>query len=159
MLKFLIEKEFKQIRRNSFVPKIIAGMPLMMMLVLPHAANQSIKNIGLSVVDSDRSTISERLVHKITSSGYFRLTDVSPTYDMAMKSIESGNADMILEIETGFEKNLVRENAGHVMISANSVNGVKGGLGSSYLTAILADYANELRAESGIFNSQPSTFN
>jgi ABC-2 type transport system permease protein len=163
MLKYLIEKEFKQIMRNSFVPKIIVAMPLMMMLVLPWAANQSVKGVKLSVVDNDHSVFSERLIHKITSSGYFTLADVSPTYNMAMKSIESGTADIILEIEPDFERNMIRENVGHVMISANSVNGVKGGLGSAYLSAILGDYANELRIESGklkIENNVPlSTFN
>ena len=149
MLKYLIEKEFKQIKRNSFVPKIIIMLPIMAMLVFPWAANQSIKSVNISIVDNDRSTFSDRLVHKITSSGYFILTDVSPTYDMAMKSIEAGTADIIFEIENDFEKNLIRENVGHVMISANSVNGMKGGLGSSYLTAILSDYAAELRMENG----------
>jgi len=145
MLKFLIEKEFKQIFRNSFVPKIIVGLPIMVMLVLPWAANQSIKGVKLSVVDNDHSTFSEHLVHKITSSGYFELTDVSPTNGIAMKSIESGSADIIFEIEDGFEKNLIRENVGHVMISANSVNGMKGGLGAAYLSSILGDYSNTLR--------------
>ena len=145
MLRFLIEKEFKQIMRNSFVPKIIVGLPLMAMLVFPWAANQSIKSVNISVVDHDHSSFSERLIHKITASGYFILTDVSPTYDIAMKSIEAGTADIIFEIENGFEKNLIRENVGHVLISANSVNGIKGGLGASYLSSILADYAVELR--------------
>jgi ABC-2 type transport system permease protein len=80
-----------------------------------------------------------------------------------MKSIEAGKADIILEIENDFEKNMIRENVGHVMISANSVNGIKGGLGSAYLSSIIADYATELRVESGKLkaenNFQLSTFN
>ncbi len=149
MLKFLIEKECKQIIRNSFVPKIIIAMPLVMMLILPWAANQSIKNMKLSIVDNDHSTFSEQLIHKITSSGYFNLTNISPTNSMAMQSIESGTADIILEIETNFEKNIIRENTGNVMISANSINSMKGGLGSSYLSSILNDYAEELRENYG----------
>ena len=145
MLKYLIEKEFKQIKRNPFVPRILIAMPLMVMLVLPWAANQSIKNVNLSIVDNDRSVFSERLTQKIISSGYFNLADVSPTYDIALRSIESGDADIILEIENEFEKNLVRENKAQVLISANSVNGIKGGLGSSYLASILSDFAGELR--------------
>lgn len=149
MLKFLIEKEFKQIRRNSFLPRLILAFPLMVMLVLPWAANQEIENIKLSVADHDHSTYSERLIRKITSSGYFILTDVSPTGAIAMNNIESGDADIILEIQDGFEKNLVREGAGHVMISANSVNGTKGSLGSSYLSSIIHDFSTELREEYG----------
>ena len=149
MLKFLLEKEFKQIRRNSFLPRLIFAMPIMVMLVLPWAANQEVKGIKLSIVDNDHSTYSEKLVQKIASSGYFQLTDVSPTNEIAMESIESGNADIILEIQNNFETDMVREGVARVMISANSVNGMKGGLGSSYLSSILNDYAGELRSEYG----------
>ena len=149
MLRFLIEKEFKHILRNSFVPKIIVGMPIMMMLILPWAANQSIKGLKLSIVDNDHSTFSEQLIHKVTSSDYFTLTDVSPTNDIAMKSIESGTADIILEIENDFEKNLIREGVGKVMISANSVNGMKGGMGTAYLSSIVSDYAKQLTMDNG----------
>src|SRR5215469_1132785 len=132
MLKFLLEKEFKQIFRNAFIPKLILAMPVMIMLVFPWVVNQEIKNINLSVVNSDHSTFSERMVHKITSSGYFRLTDVSATGSEAMNSVDAGKADIILEIENDFERNIINEGAGRVMISANAVNGMKGGLGSAY---------------------------
>lgn len=150
MLKFLIEKEFKQIFRNSFLPKLIIGMPLMMMLVMPWAANQEVKNIKLSLVDNDHSVYSERMTQKITASGYFKLIDVSATNSEAMKSIETGKADIILEVQDEFERNLINDGIGRVMISANSVNGTKGTLGSSYLSSILTDYAGELREEYGV---------
>lgn len=117
------------------------------MLVLPWAANQEVKDLKLSVVDQDHSSYSERLIQKIVSSGYFELTDVSATNDQALKNIESGNADIILEIQNGFEKSLITEGVGNVMISVNAVNGTKGGLGGSYLSSIINDYAGELRGE------------
>ena len=158
MLRFLIEKEFKQIFRNSFLPKLIFVMPLMVMLVFPWAANQEVKNVNLSVVDNDRSTFSERLVHKITSSGYFRLTDVSATGSEAMNSINAGIADIILEIESDFERNIINEGAGRVMISVNSVNGTKGTLGFSYLSGIIGDYARELLMDNGRLTIHSSQF-
>ena len=158
MLKFLLEKEFKQIFRNAFIPKLIFAMPVMIMLVFPWVANQEIKNINLSVVDNDRSTFSERMVHKITSSGYFRLTDVSATGNEALNSVDAGKADIILEIENDFERNIINEGAGRVMISANAVNGMKGGLGSSYLMGIINDYAIELTTEQG-YRVQLATLN
>jgi len=162
LLRFLLEKEFKQIFRNAFIPKLIFVMPVMIMLVFPWVANQEIKNINLSVVDNDRSTFSERMVHKITSSGYFRLTDVSATGSEALNSVDAGKADIILEIENDFERNIINEGTGRVMISANAVNGMKGGLGSSYLVGIINDFAGELRIENGEWrmnNSQPSILN
>jgi len=149
MLKFLIEKEFKQIFRNPFLPKLIFVFPIMMLLVMPWAANQEVKDMNLSVIDNDHSTYSARLTNKIISSGYFRLSDVSSSYSDALKSIDKGKADAIIEIQPNFEKNLIKNNKADVMISVNSVNGAKGGLGAQYLTGIVLDFSADLLAEDG----------
>ncbi len=47
MIKFLIEKEFKQLLRNSFLPRLILIFPCMIMLLMPWAVNLEIKNIYL----------------------------------------------------------------------------------------------------------------
>ena len=39
MLRYLLEKEFKQIRRDRFMPKIIFIIPIMQLIILPFAAN------------------------------------------------------------------------------------------------------------------------
>jgi ABC-2 type transport system permease protein len=144
MLKYLLEKEFKQIFRNPFIPKLIFAMPIVMMLVLPWAANQEIKNLKLSVADNDRSSLSERLTNKITASGYFRLTNFSTSSNSAMASVDAGKSDIILEIPQEFEKNLYKSGIADIMISANAVNGVKGGLGSAYLLNIINNFSNEV---------------
>lgn len=149
MIKFLIEKEFKQIIRNPFLPKLILAFPCMMMLLMPWAANLEIKNINLSIIDNDHSPYSSRLVEKAGASDYFHLTNVSFSYKEAMNSIEKGTADIILEIPANFEKKLIKEGTASVMISANTVNGTKGGLSSSYLSAIVSDYAADIRSEQG----------
>ena len=74
MIKYLIEKEFKQLFRNSFLPKLIFIFPCMIMILMPWAANLEIKNINLNIVDNDHSVVSRRLVDKIGASTYFRLS-------------------------------------------------------------------------------------
>lgn len=98
MIKFLIEKEFKQLFRNSFLPKLIFIFPCMIMILMPWAANLEIKNINLNIVDNDHSVLSRRLVDKIGASTYFRLTALPDTYDEALLAIEAGSADVVLEI-------------------------------------------------------------
>ena len=160
MLKFLIEKEFKQLLRNSFLPRLIIGYPCMVMIIMPWAANMEIKNISVNVVDNDHSVVSQRLIHKIDASSYFRLNNLSPTYNSALRDIESGDADVILEIPRHFEKTLENGEASHVLLAANAVNGSEGGLASSYMTATLADYNAQLHAEnpsSGIVQEAASS--
>ncbi len=140
MIKYLLKKEFKQIIRNPFIPKMIFIFPFMVLMVFPWAASYEIKNLNLSVVDNDHSTYSQHLIQKIVSSNYFRLTNVSANYDEAIKSIEKKQADLILEIPANFEKNIVNREGGKVMISANAVNGMKGGIAMTYLVSIVTDF-------------------
>jgi ABC-2 type transport system permease protein len=116
----------------------------MIMLLMPWAASLEIKNINLNVVDNDHSILSRKLVDKIGASTYFRLNGVSQSYNEGLKEIERGTADIILEIPRDFEKDWITGNSPHVLVAANAVNGTKGGLGSAYLSAIVAGYSTEL---------------
>ena len=147
MLKFLLEKEFKQLIRNKSLPRMVIIMPFVALALFPLVANFNIKNINLSVVDNNHSTYSGRLIQKVTSSGYFRLTDVSQSNNQALNSIEQDKADIILEIPPRFEEDLINNKTTNVLISANTVNGTKGGLGSAYLLGIVNDFAAEIRDE------------
>lgn len=156
ILPYLIEKEFKQMMRNIILPIVFIMLPIGMINLMPRAATQEVKNLTLSVIDNDHSSWSQRLIQKLSASTYFTLTDVSSTYEATLHHVEAGDADFIVEIESDFERNLVREGVSHVLISANAVNGVKAGLGSSYLSQIITDYATELREEQGAVASAVS---
>lgn len=154
-LKFLLEKEFKQIVRDKMLPRIIIVLPLIQLIVLPFAANFEMRNINIGFVDSDKSTYSRRLEDKITASGYFRQTDYADSYNTALRSIELDRADVILEIPHDFERRLVSEGAAELFIATNAVNGTKGGLAVSYLGSIIESFNAEIRAEQGITGTRP----
>jgi ABC-2 type transport system permease protein len=149
VLRYLIEKEFKQIKRDGFIPRLIVMMPLMAMIVFPYAANFDVKDIDLSIIDHDHSPYSQELIQKIQSAGYFRISDVSQTYEEALATVEVDKSDIILEIPLNFERDIVRNEGASLMISANAVNGNKGGLGSSYLVNIIHDFNAEVGTDLG----------
>lgn len=156
MLKYLIEKEFKQIIRNPFIPKILIVMPLISMFVFPFAANMEIKNINLAVIDMDKTPYSRELVQKSMASDYFAVIDVFSSYNDAIEAVEYGDADIILEIPRFFERDIIKEHKTDVLIAANSVNGIKGGLGSSYLASIVNDFSVDIREKTGVVLSGSS---
>lgn len=144
MLRFLLEKEFKQFARNSFVPRLILIFPLMVTLVFPLVATFDVRNIYVTIIDHDKSTYSANLVERIEASGYFILTNVAGTYEEGLHTIEDRSADLVLEIPANFEQDLVTQQMGNVMISANAVNGNKGGLGTSYLASIVRNFGEDV---------------
>lgn len=146
-LLFLLRKEFLQIFRNKLILRMIFIMPVFQLILLPFAANYEMKNILLSVVDKDHSEYSRKLIDKFTSSGYFKLTDASSSYNEALKVIEDDKADLIIEIPKNFEQDLIRENKTKIMISANAINGQTAGLAVSYSNTIIKEFNGYVRAE------------
>ena len=147
MLKFLLEKEFKQLLRGGMLPGILIMMPLMMMGLFPWAANMEMRNINVTVVDNDHSSYSSRLTGKVDASRYLHLESAAESYGAAMHRIERGSADLILEIPEHFERDITRDGMAPVMISANAVNGMKGSLGSIYASSVAMDFATEIAEE------------
>ena len=126
-LKHLIRKEFLQIRRNSFLPKLIIMFPIVVMCLMPWVMQMDVKNVVVDVVDIDHTVESQRLVQQVAASNYFIFGGQKDTYAEAMKDIEKGSADIILEIRDG-----------QYLIAANAVNGTKGSMGSVYLSQIVS---------------------
>ncbi|MBL0310929.1 MAG: ABC transporter permease [Bacteroidetes bacterium] len=154
-IRFLLEKEFRQIFRNKSILPMIFVMPIIQLLILPLAANYEIKNISIAVVDHDHSSYSQKLISKITASGYFKLAGYNASYNQALKQVEQDKADLILEIPSGFEKNLVREDQQKVFIASNAINGIKANLGTAYLGNIIRNFNSEIRMDW----IQPTRFN
>src|SRR6476620_6112224 len=146
-LRFLLEKEFRQIFRNPAILRVIFVVPVLQLLLLPWAADYEVRNIKLAIVDHDHSDYARRLISKVTASGYFQLDQYTNSYNKALKEIEVDKADVVVEIPVNFEKNLVRENEATLFLAINAINGVKAGLASSYLQSIIRDFNNEVRTE------------
>ena len=140
-LKYLIQKEFLQVRRNSFLPKLIVMFPIMIMCVMPWVMQMEVKNIVVNVVDNDRSQASQQIVHSVEASNYFIFNGQKSTYREALNEIEHGKADMVLVIPPDFGKDLATGHTPQVLIAANAVNGTKGSMGAAYLSQIITTNA------------------
>ncbi|HSN08341.1 MAG TPA: ABC transporter permease [Hanamia sp.] len=146
-LKFLLQKEFRQIFRDKAILRIIFVMPILQLLLLPWAADYEVRNVKLAIVDNDHSVYASRLISKVTASGYFQLDQYTDSYNKAFQEIEKDKADIIIEIPADFEKNLIKKNEATLLFSVNAINGVKAILGSSYLQSIVRNFNTEVRNE------------
>lgn len=144
IMLFILRKEFRQIFRDKTILAMMFVMPIVQLIIMPLAANFEVKNVNIAYVDHDHSSYSQKLLHKIMSSGYFKLAGNPDSYKNGLKMIEEGNADLVLEIPPGFERNLVREGSQKVNLSVDAINGTKSALGGSYLLSVINDFNNSL---------------
>lgn len=146
-LIFLLQKEFRQILRDTVILRMILAVPVVQLLILPLAADYEIKNINITVVDHDHSVFSRDLASRIMASGYFRLAGFGESFQQGFAQMETDKTDLVLEIPQSFEKDLVNGETGKLFIAVNAINGTKANIGAVYLNRIIAQYNQNIRTE------------
>ena len=143
----LVQKEFLQIRRNSFLPRLIIAFPILVMLLMPLIMTMDVRQVNVAVVDLDRSTTSHRIASHINASEYLTLAQTSAEYPLAMEVLEQGAVDVIVQIPDNFERDMTVATPERISITANAVNATKGGMGMQYVVQTIARTLAELRGE------------
>jgi ABC-2 type transport system permease protein len=115
---YLIRKEFIQIFRDKFIGKAIFAVPIVQMLILVPAVTFEIKHVNLCIVDRF-STFSEQ---------------------EANNSMNRGKCDLIVQIPSGFGKEIGIGNPAGLMVTANAINAVNAQLSWAYLNGVIRDY-------------------
>lgn len=154
ILKALIVKEFRLLKRNPFIPKVVIIFPFAIILLVPWITNMDVKDINVGVVDYDHSDVSRKIVSRIDGSEYLHLQNVFADYQSALSELEAGEIDAILEIPADYGKSMLQM-PDKLCIWANGVNAMKGSLGSQYLMQTVAQCLNDMSAERGLLVQQP----
>jgi ABC-2 type transport system permease protein len=141
---FILRKEFLQIFRNKTMLPIIFVMPVIQLLILANAATFEMKNIRAYIVDMDNSTASRELISKFRGSSFYTIVDYSFDYSQGEESIKKGKSDLIIEIPTGFERDLQIDKKARVGLVADAINSTTASLAYAYTSAIIRDYNLEI---------------
>ncbi len=146
-LLVLVEKEFRQIFRNPFIPRLIVLFPFLVVLIIPLVATMDVRHVGVSVVDEDHSSLSARIAADIAASEHFTLSAPGQTFSEAFSRLEQGEADVIVEIPRDFERKLSSATPPRIAVSANAVNSTKGTIGMQYVMQTIGHTLKGFAAE------------
>jgi len=119
---------------------LIFGVPIIQLVILVHAATLEMKSIELFVVDKDLSSMSSKLVNKFEGSAFYKITGNSFSIQEAEAEVLKNNADVILHIPYGFERDLMRENTSKIQLLIDGINGTAASLINGYSTSVINDF-------------------
>lgn len=142
---YLIRKEFLQIFRNKFISKAIFGVPIVQMLILVPAITFEIKNVIVTVVDKDLSPESRGLISKLEGSTFFIVTGSTFSDTQASDLLNRNKCSMVLEIPSGFGKDLSSGHQGKLLAIVDAINASSAQLSWAYLNGIIRDYNADLK--------------
>lgn len=147
VLRFLLRKEFLQIRRDPAIMRMLVVMPIVQLLLLGQAATFEIRSSRMYVVDEDHTPASRGLVTRLAASGRFEVTDASPSMALANDALLRREVSTILHVPARFERHLVRTGTAPVQLVFNAEDGAAAGILGSWAGRIIAAYSAELSAE------------
>ncbi|WP_298365187.1 ABC transporter permease [uncultured Lutibacter sp.] len=137
---YIIQKEFRQIFRNKGMLPIIFVLPIVQLVILSNAATFEVKNIKFSYIDTDNSSFSRELISKFDASTYFNVLAKYPSNKIANSAMLKGDVDVILEIPSNFERNLLKDKKTDVGVTINAIDGAAAGVTNVYINQILQSF-------------------
>ncbi len=158
VILILIKKEFLQVFRNSLLWKILIIAPLAEFLLFPYTADYEIKKLNIAFIDRDHSTTTNSIINTFTASGYFISYGNLPSKRDALQLMDDDEIDFIVEFPHDFEKQILNRHIPNIAITANAINSVKAGIGTSYVQAVLYDFMEEMGEGTIIEESQSNIF-
>lgn len=144
---YLIRKEFLQIFRDKFIGRAIFGVPIIQMLLLVPAVTFEINNVKLCIIDRDMTTESRELVSKLEGSTFFKVRFTTFSEQQANDLLHRGKCDLVLQIPSGFGREMGQGRPGRILASVNAINAVNAQLSWAYLSGVIRDYNMNIIAE------------
>lgn len=145
-IRYILQKEFRQIFRNKTMLPMIFGVPIMQMLLLVFAATYDMKRIDMVVVDKDLSSTSRELIAKFNGIPFYKII-AAENEIMGEEMMLNGDADAVLVIPSNMERTLVREDKAKLQLLVNAIDGNSAQLIFSYSANIIGDFNKKLIAE------------
>ena len=140
IIRYIIQKEFRQIFRNKAMLPIIFVLPLVQLIILSNAATFEVKNIMFGYIDNDKTSLSRELIEKFDASTYFNVLTDFPSAKIASSTMLKGDVDVVLEIPRYFERNLQKDKKTDLSVTINAIDGAAAGVENVYVNQIVQQF-------------------
>lgn len=157
---YLIQKEFRQIRRDKAMLAIIFVVPLIQTIVLGFAMTVDVKNIRLIVYDADRSAISRELYRRFEANPYFDMVGYAESPEQIRASLDQWEAQISLFVPLHFGRDLELGRQPVLHVTVDGLDGNTAGIAMGYARGVATDFALEFAprrqlAGAGIVLTEP----
>lgn len=143
IFRYLIKKEFLQLKRDRKMLPLVFLAPIMQLILLGFAANLDVQNIKIAVLDMDRSVASRDLVESFLSTSYFTRVGSIDRPDDVENLLLSGDATVVLSISGGFQADLITGDSTSVQLIIDGTNSTVGSAVMNYANGIVRRFQAE----------------
>jgi ABC-2 type transport system permease protein len=149
-IRFLVWKEFTQIRRDRSMLPLIFIMPVIQLVLFGYVVGADVRNLSLAVYDQDHSIQSQQVVDAFTSSGYFTLA-ARPTSDAQLKdTIDGGTAVIAVVIPKGLGDAVREKRPEQIGLIVDGSDSRTSQVANGYAQGIVANLSSRFYPQPGV---------
>jgi len=146
-LFYLIQKEFRQIRRRRANLVLVFVAPFLQLLVIGSSVTTEGKNVPTGVVDYDHSPASRLLLRSLEASPSFDFRGLAASERQAVQLLDDGRVKLVLVVPPGLERAMRAGLRPRLQVLLDGVDGNSAGVTLGYITGLLARLEREWAAE------------
>lgn len=139
-----VNKEFKHIIRDNRTLMIIIGMPIVQILLFGFAINMEVKEINVAFYDATPDAFTIGVTERIKQNSYFNYRGNMRSFDDIEKAMKKGQLDLAVVFQQNFQEDLVHSGYAAIQLLSNSSDPNRGAIMSTYATAIIKGYQQEM---------------
>ncbi|MFA6471332.1 MAG: ABC transporter permease [Candidatus Latescibacterota bacterium] len=143
-LKYIIKKEFIQLRRTRSMIGIALVMPIVQLVILGFAVSGDVIHVPTALIDLDNSPMSRTLANKFDNTRYLEIKFHSRDHRDSDRYLEENKAIIAITIPHDFERDIARGKRPAIMIKADAQNTNIALTGSGYVRRILQSWLTSL---------------
>ena len=139
-----VKKEFIHILRDKRTLLVLIGMPLVQIILFGYTITNEINSAKIAVFDKSNDIETQKIITRLTSSGYFVLYKNIHSLSQAEESFRRGEVKLIVIFPENFSHRLFKEGNAQINITADASDPNTASTLINYASAIIADYNSEL---------------
>ena len=141
---FMMWKEVLELRQDPRSFSIIFIAPIVQLTILGYAATTDVTNVPIVIVDADRSSASQALISRFTSSNIFKVVDLVSSMKDVDPYIEKGEAWMALAIPPRYGESIQSGRPVTLQIVADGSDASSTNIALGYASNLIAEYTQDL---------------
>jgi ABC-2 type transport system permease protein len=142
-----VQKEFYHIFRDFRTMLIIIGIPVVQIFIIGFALSTEVKNVQVAVYDPSHDISTEKIIHRMEASEHFHIAEILKSPNEAEAVFKAGKTGLAVIFSENFNENLLHTGEAAIQLIADATDPNQGTVTTSYASAIIAGYQEELLRE------------
>jgi len=137
-------KEYYHLVRDFRSLYLAFILPLVLILLFGYALSLDVENVGVMVVDHDKTSSSRDFIRQVDASPYFNVFAHLPDEDAAVKELDRGSTTIVLVIPPGWTADIRADRKAQLQVLLDGSDPNFASLSRGYITAFIERYNNRL---------------